>query len=265
MRARVRLGTFLVRLGRFIQSLAVMVMKPDDLIEFTRRTYSTPEDIEGWSEQKLVDLGLNQNEKEILEKLPRKSGRLLLLGVGGGREAIPLARMGFQVTGVDFIHGLVQKAQENARKKGVEISGLVQEISRLEVNANSYDVIWLSYGMYSCIPTQERRLKMLYRIKGALKPEGYFVCQFHWDPSPEFSPRVEFLRRVFSFGTLGNLRYEKGDKLSRNIEFIHAFGSEDELVAEFKEGGFKVVHFEKPEGVRGNAILCQDTAELNLR
>jgi len=33
VRHRIALGRFLIRLGNFIQSLAVMVMKPDDLLE----------------------------------------------------------------------------------------------------------------------------------------------------------------------------------------------------------------------------------------
>lgn len=39
MRPRVALGHFLVRLGRFIQSLSIMVMRPDDLVELGRQTY----------------------------------------------------------------------------------------------------------------------------------------------------------------------------------------------------------------------------------
>ncbi|MBN1543326.1 hypothetical protein JW992_14390 [candidate division KSB1 bacterium] len=40
MSIRIKTGRFLLRLGAFISSLPVAVMKADDLIEFSRQTYS---------------------------------------------------------------------------------------------------------------------------------------------------------------------------------------------------------------------------------
>ena len=87
MRPRVVLGKFLIFLGRFIQSLPVIVMKPNDLIEFSRRHYAGKDVMEKWCSSAHVDLGLNSNEKFLLGKIPLKRGRLLALDVGGGREA----------------------------------------------------------------------------------------------------------------------------------------------------------------------------------
>ena len=39
----------------------------------------------------------------------------------------------------------------------------------------SFDLALILAAMYSSIPTRERRVEMLQRIKAALKPEGYFV------------------------------------------------------------------------------------------
>ena len=69
-RPRVLLARFLVRIGRFIQSLALMIMRPDDLIEFGCRTYSEPRSIDSWAEEKLVDPGLLDNEKALVDSLP---------------------------------------------------------------------------------------------------------------------------------------------------------------------------------------------------
>ena len=54
----------------------------------------------------------------------------------------------------------------------------MQEISRLDVPAGAYDVVWLSRAMYSCVPTRARRVEMVRRIARALKPGGFFLCQF---------------------------------------------------------------------------------------
>ena len=254
MRSRIILGRFLLRLGRFIQSLALMVMRPDDVVEFSRQSYV--KDVPYWGSEDTVGEGLSPLESSLLEKAPLERGRVLVLDVGGGRDAIPLARLGFEVTGVDFVPEMVQRAQENAARHGVPIAGLVQEISELEVPHGSFDLVWLAKEMYSSLPTIQRRVKMLRRIRRALRPGGYFICTFQWQTEEMFSPKVEFARKIFAWLTLGNLQYEPGDLLWQHEEFLHAFSSEAELKSEFAERGFAVLHLHIPEtGVNGGAVL----------
>ena len=256
MKQRMVLARFLIRLGGFVRSLAVTVMRPDDLIEFNRRAYARTDSIEKCGHKDLLNLGLHQDEMRLLEKLPLEKGRLLVLGVGGGREAIVFAKMGFEVTGLDFVGSMVEMAQENAAEQGFQIQGMVKDISKLELSVNSFDVIWLSAAMYSCIPTQKRRVEMLKRINKGLKESGYFVCQFQMQTEKPHSRKADFIRRAFAFITLGNLSYEKGDMLWGGVEFIHGFASEQELRQEFEQGGFDVVYFYVPQtGMRGGAVL----------
>ena len=261
MRVRVSLARGLLRLGAFVQSLAVVVMKPDDLVEFSRQTYAKPQDVEAWAEDALVDSGLSDDELELLAAVPATTGDLLLLGVGGGREAIPLARMGFRVTGVDYVAAMVDRAMENADGRGVRIEGLVQEISQLDVRAGAYDVVWLSRSMYSCVPTRARRVGMVRRIERALKPGGLFLCQFRWRPGPRLPGKGGFVRRVVAACTLGNLAYEAGDTLWQNIEFLHEFTSEDAIRSELEEGGLSVLRIQTDQThVRAGAV-CRKSPE----
>jgi len=256
MRPRVATGKFLVRIGRFIQSLAVVVMKPRDLIEFTRQTYSRPEDVRSWSRKDLVDLGLNPDEEDLLKRLPVRGGRLLILGVGGGREAIELAKRGFEVTGIDFVPGMVENAVENALERGVKIQGLVQDINALDLPARSFDVIWVSSGIYSSIPTKKRRAVLLKRVGAALREGGYFVCIFYIGMGPAPLPGGNILRKIVQSLTLGNFWSERGDTLLANIEFIHAFSSEAEIRNELLRGGYEVLYLSfAPDRGRGGAVL----------
>jgi len=265
MRLRILFGRFLIRFGRFIQSLAVVVMRPNDLVEFSRQTYARENMVEDLGRQDLAYPVLHPDEQALLARLPAKEGRLLLLGVGGGREAIPLTQMGFEVTGVDFVPEMVEKAKENAARHGVKIEGLAQEISKIDVPAGVYDVAWLSAAMYSCVPTRGRRVEMLQRIAKALKPGGYFICQFRWCTSDGSSRQWERARKIVAFLTLGNLWYEKGDTLSNNIEFIHAFSQEDEVRSEFEEGGFEVLHLHITEEILlGGAVLRKPLSKAPL-
>jgi SAM-dependent methyltransferase len=256
MKTRVFIGLFLSRLGGFIQSLALVVVKPDDLLELNRQFYSRPSSVQAWSDRGLVYDGISSEETDLLEKLPLKDGRLLLLGVGGGREAISLAQAGFQVTGVDFVAEMVAKAREYAEAKGLHFSGVVQDFSELQVEESSYDIVWFSTALYSSIPTRKKRVEMLKRVRQALKPEGVLVCQFYWDKNAGSSAKIERLRKIFARLTFGNYEYEKGDMFWGGMEFTHGFTSENHLRAEFDEGGFGVVHIpELDEPVNGAAIL----------
>jgi SAM-dependent methyltransferase len=250
------MARFLLRLGRFIQSLAIMVMRPDDLVEFSRQDYSTLESLGDWSSEQTVDSGLNPLESACLEKIPIKNGRVLLLGLGGGRDAIPLAQRGFEVTGVDYIPEMVQRAKTNAAKRGVKIEGLVQEISEIDALPDSYDLVWLTNSMYSSVPTRRRRVAMLQRLHGTLRPGGFLICTFHWEKRREPSQLAEWARKLFAIITLGNLSYERGDILWLKREFLHVFTSEAALRSEFEDGGLTLIYLQIPEsGVEGGALL----------
>jgi len=231
-------------------------MRPDDLVKFGRETYAHPNQVEEFSEEAMVASGLSPGAPALLEKISLKGGGMLLLGVGGGREAIPLARAGFEVTGVDFVPDLVERAVENAKKEGLKISGLVQEISNLHVPDHSYDVVWLSFRLYSSVPTKRRRVEMLKRIRRALLPGGYFICQFLWDAGDGPSRKVVLCRKAVAFLSLGNLQHEAGDRLWDHAEFIHAFSTEEALRGEFAEAGFEVDHIRISEKMMtGGAVL----------
>jgi SAM-dependent methyltransferase len=255
-RLRIAAARFMIRSGKLIQVLAAAVLRPDDLIAFSRETYTHPTCVADWCRADLVDEGLNHDELELLRRSPVQNGRLLLLGLGGGREAIPLAKQGFLVTGVDFVAGMVERAKARAASHGVPLEGWVQEISQLDVPHGAYDLAWLSARMYSCVPTQRRRVQMLRRIAGALRAGGCFICQYDWAPEQRQLPNVLLLYRSLAWLTRGHLQFEPGDTLWANVEFIHRFTDETGLRREFAEGGFEVLHLDvSPGKMFGGAVL----------
>jgi SAM-dependent methyltransferase len=250
------LAKLLIRLGKLLQSSAVAVMRPDDLIKFSRQYYAKESSVENWSDDQNVDIGLYPHEKELLEKINPRGWRLLLLGLGGGREAIPLARMGYDITGIDFIPQMVQQTIKNAEKRGVKIRGLVQDISRLDVPQNHFDIAWLPAPNYSCVPTKKRRVAMLKKISNSLKPGGFLILGFFWNPHLNYQSKISRIQKVLARLTLGNQEFEPGDTLRLNREFIHEFHSIDKLRSEILAAGFTAVEFQiSEERIFAEAIL----------
>jgi hypothetical protein len=82
---RILAARFILRTSKLIESPRVMVLRPDVLVEFDRQIYTCPHDVAAWSCDDLAQPGLNLDEQILLDKLPLKQGRLLLLEVDSAR------------------------------------------------------------------------------------------------------------------------------------------------------------------------------------
>jgi SAM-dependent methyltransferase len=253
-------GRFLRRLGGFISSLIVVIMKPNDLMDFTRFNYRKKEVQDKWGKEVYISKGFNESEIDLLSQVPFRQGRVLLVGLGGGREAIPLAKMGFEVIGIDFVFEMAAKAKAYASAQGVKIEAIVQEITHLTFVKNSFDLVWFTNEIYSFIPSRTKRLDTLTIIGDSLRPDGYFLCSFHLDTVHKPNPLAEFVRKLVAVITLGNRCYETGDSFTMH-EFLHTFLSVDEITAEFIKGGFEVLSLDQS----GDAVLKKSETESLLK
>lgn len=75
----------------------------------------------------------------------RKPGRALDIGMGQGRNAIWLAKQGWDVTGVDISDVGIAMAQEEAKKLGVTIKAIQKDIKDWEYGREQWDVVLLCY------------------------------------------------------------------------------------------------------------------------
>jgi tellurite methyltransferase len=77
---------------------------------------------------------------ENIDLLPK--GQALDVAMGGGRNAVYLARLGFEVEGVDISAEAVDRALELARKAGVTIRAGVADLEgNYRIQKSSYDLI----------------------------------------------------------------------------------------------------------------------------
>jgi len=254
---RIRIARFFVKIGSFLQDLPIFILRSKDLIKYGRISYSKPGSVSFWTGSDFIDSGLFPGENELFHELKHKSGKLLLLGLGGGREAIFLARSGFHVTGVDFVKEMVDGAVVNALQRNVQIKGEVQEISRLDFPAGNFEVVWFSCSIYSSIPGKKARVMMLRRVGRLLAPTGQVACFFYWNPSVRQGGIRWAVGRALAWITLGNFSCEKGDILKNNQEFLHAFSDQEDVRAEFTSAGFEVLRFIFPEASHNACALLR--------
>lgn len=100
------------------------------------------------------------------------AGRALDLGMGQGRNAIYLAGLGWQVTGLDVADEGVAAAQANAQRAGVEIEGLVADGRQFDFGQERWDLIVATY-----VPFPLTDPTFVARLERSLRPGGMIVIE----------------------------------------------------------------------------------------
>jgi SAM-dependent methyltransferase len=111
---------------------------------------------------------------EILDLLTLHPGSAVEdLGCGRGRHAIPLARRGFAVTGVDLSEKMLGMARTRARKEGVAVEW-VREDMRVFRRPGAFDLclsLFTSFGYFN----DEENQKVLDNVGMSLKEGGILL------------------------------------------------------------------------------------------
>jgi SAM-dependent methyltransferase len=129
-------------------------------------------DREAWdaryaSEQLVWGAQPNRFVAEILG--PREpAGRALDLACGEGRNAIWLAKRGWQVTGVDFSRVAIERAGRLAEDAGARVVWVCADVVASDPPPGPYALVLISYLQ---VPAPERR-RVLARAAAALGPDG---------------------------------------------------------------------------------------------
>ena len=97
------------------------------------------------------------------------AGRVLDLAMGAGRNAVYLAKEGFQVEGIDISAEAVGKALALAKDEDVQISTIVEDLE------NDYRLSPVAYDVIICFYYLHRPL--IAEIKEALRPGGVVVYE----------------------------------------------------------------------------------------
>jgi SAM-dependent methyltransferase len=117
----------------------------------------------------------NPNRFLVAEVGELDPGRALDLACGEGQNAIWLATLGWQVTGVDYSEVAIAKARARAEREGVDADFVCADLVSYEPEAVAFDLVVV---LYLHIPSRERRL-VLGRAAAAVASGGTFLLVGH--------------------------------------------------------------------------------------
>ena len=238
-----------LKLSSILGTLVVVILKPKDLERLTQRFYHQQEAVGMWGNPAIIEEGLHEGEEFFVKEYLKGNEKCLVLCCGGGRETVALAQKGFQVKGVDWSTGLIEKARTYAAEKGLSCDYVAQDLHELSLGER-FDAILLGSNMYSAIPLKERRIHFLKRVREHLEEGGLFFVKFATGVSPEEMRHYPLKKLIATL--LGNRNYELGDTLFAGWHYQHAFVKESDLRREIEESGFQIdaLHFNE-----GYAVL----------
>jgi SAM-dependent methyltransferase len=112
----------------------------------------------------------------------RVSGsRVLELGIGSGRLALPLAARGFEVWGVDTSQAMIDllREKEGGRDLRVEIGDMAEiDLSSLPGGADArFGLVFVAINTFFLLTTRAAQARCFQRVRELLEPEGRFVLE----------------------------------------------------------------------------------------
>lgn len=117
--------------------------------------------------------------EEFINRLHLKPGtKVLDVACGTGNLALPAARAGADVTGVDIAPNLVEQARENAKRAGLNVKFDEADAEALPYEDASFDAVLTMFGaMFAPRPEL-----VAAELKRVCRPGG-FIAMANWTPN----------------------------------------------------------------------------------
>jgi SAM-dependent methyltransferase len=245
------------QLSNLLNGILPVALSPDEITmlvrHFYRRAYTDWHDLPNPD-----DLFLEPWEIEVLDRYHIRSGTLLVMGSGVGREPIQIARRGVTTVGVDTNAIAVRLASRTAATLGVRAHFLQASFLDLPFTGSSFNYILLPSTMYSAVAGVARRRAWLHDLGRLLKPDGLVLLSFSKQREAS-SPRTRFLaplNRILSRIPGSNPYYQEGDDCVGG-HFLHDFQRETEIREELLSAGAIIKELQWERGFAVVALPSQ--------
>jgi SAM-dependent methyltransferase len=103
-----------------------------------------------------------------------RPARAVELGVGTGRVAVPLARQGVRVTGIDIEEAMLAHLRQ--KDGGNAVEAVLGDFRSLDYH-REFDLAYAVFSTLFELPTPEAQAQCFAAVAGALRPGGRFVVE----------------------------------------------------------------------------------------
>jgi SAM-dependent methyltransferase len=123
---------------------------------------------------------------QLAARLPPAS-RILDLGCGYGRIALPLVRLGYRVVALDLCRNLLTEGRHDAREASLPVSWLRATMTSIPLFAGSFDVVLCLWTAFSELLDPLEQLRALSEALRVLRPGGWalFEAPPYHEPTPD--------------------------------------------------------------------------------
>ena len=150
-----------------------------------------------YSDPQIYDLENNRFEPDgpFLLEIARKAGNPVLeLGCGTGRLTIPMARYGVEITGLDIVQGMLDRAKQKAGD--LSIQWVLADVRSFHLD-RTFRMVFESGSVFQHMLTRADQEAFLARVHEHLDDAGLFVFGSFF-PHPEQLEDVEVEQEWFS-------------------------------------------------------------------
>lgn len=128
--------------------------------------------------------------RRLRRLLPAPPARVLDAACGPGLYALPLARDGYRVTGVDVSPAALRHARAAAKEQGLAVRFVRADLRALAMPAASFDAVLLIYYVLEAFPRRQQSA-VLRSVARCLAPGGLAIVEMRLRPD-QLPGRVEW-------------------------------------------------------------------------
>jgi ubiquinone/menaquinone biosynthesis C-methylase UbiE len=250
----------------------VEIPKPVDLAAIKRKQQQT------WSSGDFAVIAglIERVADDLVDAADLHAGwRVLDVATGSGNAAIAAARLGAEVTGLDYVPDLLERARQRAAAEGFEIEFVEGDAEALPFGDAAFDGVTTMFGSMFA-PDHAQAAAELVRVVrpggtiaiAAWTPDGFIGELFK--TTAKHLPPPPGVQSPLLWGTEAHLRELFGDSIaslsSRERVFTYRFRRAEEFGEVFRRWyGPTLKAFEALETDEARAALKRDIDELARR
>jgi SAM-dependent methyltransferase len=222
------------------------------------------ENMEKYNDPEKYDLQYEGYMKDfplLYEWANKLGGPIVDLACGTGRMTIPLAERGFDLIGVDLNKGMIERAKNKSKIKGLNIQWCLQDCTQFTLSTKS-NFIYMTGNSFQHFLTNESQDQLMQSVYDHLNERGVFIFGTRFPSLQEFNEESiernyidEFSRKINEVETeiydsikqvlrclsRRTIQHENGDRVVEEDSILLRYVYPQEMERLLKQNSFAII------------------------